>query len=231
MQPICRLSLLCFLLGLPVWAAPAGTPDTSSDLSQFSRDTLLSCFSKFAPCETDSWSLAEELKSRGDTAALFERYWRTKDQAIRAGIEKVAYREDSPAARTFLRQVVTRQMDDGEGLYYPLNNIAKHCEETGLRALATGRYRDQGSSQYETSLRLFGRCTYRPAIPYLVDTALFDASLNVIDGAEDSLRKLYPQAPTNFPDLASMRRYFCAQAKAERIRVSCTAKALPSRQE
>ena len=228
MRQIYRSLVAYCLFECHLWAAQSAASLSGPDLSGFSRSTLISCFSNFTPCESDSWSIADELKKRGHTAALFESYWKVMNPAARAGIEKVAYREDSPEARKFLRQVVARQINDGEDLYYPFNDLAKHCEEAGLQALATGRYRNQGSLQYATSLRLFGMCGYRPAIPYLVNTALSDASLNVIDAAEDSLRKLYPKAPSNFPDLASMQRYFCAQAKEEGFEVRCAAKIPPA---
>ena len=92
-----------------------------------------------------------------------------------------------------------------------------------LKELSSGRYRGEGSLQYETSVELFGKCRFRPAIPYLVDTAVHDASLNIVGAADHSLHALYPDGPKDFDKLDEMQRYFCGRAKQEGFKVRCKA--------
>ena len=158
-----------------------------------------------------------------ELASLIPRYWQTRDRILRAGIEKVAYRLDSRESLEFMKRVAASKPDDGEDLYFPLNYLAKRCVGTGLEALATGRFRNQGSLQYATSVELFGKCGYRPGIPYLVEEALRDASLNIVIAAGNSLRALYPQSPASFDDIGAMQQYYCGQAAAEGFRVRCGA--------
>jgi hypothetical protein len=208
-----------------VWLASAAWAAAPQEdgLAKFPPRVLISCFQNLKPCYADAWSIAEELVKRGGIGPLTGLYWRTKDRVVRAGIEKVAYRQDTPEALDFMRRVVAARVDDGEGRYYPLNYLAKRCEEVGLRALATGEFRSQGGQQWATSVELFGTCGYRAAIPYLVDEALGDASLNVVDAAQHSLRKLYPDSPAEFESVAAMQRYYCGRAAREGWKVKCGA--------
>ncbi|HKE22376.1 MAG TPA: hypothetical protein VKB88_08300 [Bryobacteraceae bacterium] len=195
-----------------------------ADLQKFSSPVLVSCFGNLRPCFADAWSIAEELVKRGGIHSLAGVYWRSKDRAVRAGIEKVAYRQDSQEALDFMRRVVAAKVDDGEDRYYPLNYLAKRCEREGLKAIATGQFRSQGSMQYASSIELFGACGYRAAIPHLVEEALWDASLNVVEAAQNSLQKLYPGSPADFRSLAAMQQYYCEQAVAEGFRLNCKSK-------
>ena len=115
---------------------------------------------------------------------------------------------------------ITRKDDQ----YWAVNYLAKKCHPAGLKLLTTGRYRRLGSLQYQTSVELFGKCLYRPAIPYLVDTAVYDWSFNISIAADHSLHALYPDAPKNFDRLEQMQHYFCARAKNEGFKVRCKTK-------
>ena len=141
------------------------------------------------------------------------------------------YERRIPAASTYppsLRsktwgypKVLDHRRDDGEDLYWPINYLAKKCDPDSLRELGTGRFRNQGCIQYETSVKLFGKCKYSPAIPYLVETALHDICGNIIDSAEESLHTIYPRGPRRFENLKLMQEYYCAQAKKDGFTVHC----------
>jgi hypothetical protein len=189
-------------------------------LPKLPTQLLVECFDDWKICgvgegQASGWPISDELARRGDPHDLLERYWKEPKWAIRSGIEDVAYHFDSPEVTSFMRKVLADRLDDGEDWYWPINYLAKKCDQTALKELATGRYRNQGSMQYETSVKLFGKCQYRAAIPYLVDTAVYDFSLNIVAAADRSLHALYPDGPKDFDRLEAMQTYFCSRAKEE----------------
>jgi hypothetical protein len=187
---------------------------------------LLACFDDWRICGTgedraSGWPISDELARRGNIHQLLVQYWSEPKWTIRDGIEHVAYHFDTPEVTAFMRKVLTQRMDDGEDLYWPISYLAKKCDPDALRELAAGRYRNQGCMQYETSVKLFGECKYRPAVPYLVETALHDFCGNIIDSAEESLHTIFPQSPNDFDDLKQMQKYYCSLAKKEGFTVRC----------
>ncbi len=218
------LRLLLFLASALFVDAATAQRCEAQDLRKFSSKVLISCFTSLKPCFADQWMIADELARRGSTDSIFALYWKTKDEALRAGIEKIAYRRSDEAALAFMRKVLQTGLDDGQELYVPLNYLAKSCLDIGLKALATGKFRNQGSLQYATSIELLGTCHYRASIPYLVDEALWDASLNIVAAAQNSLIKLFPDAPSDFSDLGSMQRYYCHRASSAGYNVQCAAR-------
>lgn len=220
-----RGGILACILGIVSIAAarqPAARP-RPSPLAKMSTQELVNCFADSTVCGANNWDVADVLAKRDVLRSLIARYWREKNPEIRSGIEKVAYRKNSPVATKFMKKVVTSRIDDGEDLYYPINYLAKQCDSGALRQLATGRFRFEGSLQYQTSVELFGKCEYKPAIPYLVDTALKDVSLNVVVAAVDSLHKLFPGSPKEFKTLKAVQEYFCNRAFTKGYQVSCKA--------
>jgi hypothetical protein len=198
-------------------------------LPKLSSDQLVACFDDWKICGTgedqaSGWPISDELAHRGHIHELLVRYWTEPKWTIRDGIEHVAYHFDTPEITEFMRRVVAEQVYDGEDRYWPVNYLAKKCDAVALHELNGGGYRNQGGMQYEHSVALFGKCKYRPAIPYLVDTAVYDMSLNVVDAADQSLHALYPGSPKEFHSLDSMQKYYCSRAKQEGLRVNCTEK-------
>src|SRR4029077_10483942 len=125
------------------------------------------------------------------------------------------YHFHTPEVASFMKRVLSERIEDGEDLYWPVNYLAKIGDSAALKELSTGRYRGQGCMQYETSVRLFGKWRYRPAIPYLVETALHDACLNIVDAAQKSLHAMYADSPKDFNTLEDMQHYFCGRAQAD----------------
>jgi hypothetical protein len=195
-------------------------------LPELTNEQLLECFDDGSPCgvweDRTGWPISDELARRGSPHELLVRYWIEHKWTIRSGIEHVAYHFDGPEVTSFMRSVLAKRMKDGEDLYWPVNYLAKQCDPTALRQLSTGRYRNEGSLQYQTSVELFGECKYRPAIPYLVQTAVYDFSLNIVIAADDSLHSLYPDGPKDFDKLENMQRYYCGRARNEGFSLRCT---------
>lgn len=203
--------------------------ELASRLPSITTEELVSCFDDFNICgladsDHTGWPISDEIARRGDPRDLLVRYWSERKGTIRAGIEDVAYHFDTPEVTAFMRRIMFERRTGKDDHYWAVNYLAKKCDEDALKHLSSGRYRGLGSLQYETSVELFGKCHYRPAIPYLVDTAVFDASFNITIAADHSLHALYPDGPKDFDRLEKMQHYFCARAKAEGFKVRCSSK-------
>lgn len=225
------VAVFCFLILLSGSSTAQSTSGYDEpDLSKFTREQLVACFADYQIClaaddSASGWQISDELAKRGNPHDLLVRYWHERKWLIRSGIEDLAYHFDTPEITAFMQRIVAERVYDREDRYWPVNYIAKKCDQRGLKELSTGRYRNQGSMQYQTSVELFGKCGYRPAIPYLVDSALYDFSLNIVDAADDSLHALYPDAPrdSDFKNPKQVQHYFCGRAKQEGFRVHCKA--------
>ena len=195
-------------------------------LGEYTTDQILACYDDWKICgvgesRPTGWPISDYLASRSDPHDLLVRYWKEPKRIIRNGIERVAYHFDTPEVTEFMRRVVRERRYDGEDLYWPANYLAKKCDPLSLAWLRTGRGRNQGGMQYETTLELFGKCGYRPAIPLLIE-GLDDFSGNVVSGAEDSLDTLYPDHPKDLNWLPEIQTYYCLRAKQEGFNVHCS---------
>lgn len=215
------VGIAVILLALITYSVRAQDKVSKPNLKKFSTGQILSCFDDWKVCEKGDWDIADELLKRNVVHELLDLYWKEPRFMVRNGIEKVAYQVNSGEVTVFMRRIVVEKVDDGEDDYFPVNYMAKKCYPQALGELSTGKYRNQGSMQYESSVELLGKCKYRPAIPYLVGTALHDFSFNIIEGADHSLHKLYPDSPKDFDDLATMQRYYCDRAHKEGFKVKC----------
>jgi hypothetical protein len=220
------LSTILLVLTSAPCKSQSRSKSDSPDLRNFSSDELAACFDDWKICgvgegQASGWSISDELARRGKMHELLVRYWKEPKGAIRDGIEHVAYHFDNGEVISFMQRVMSEQIKNGEKGYWPINYLAKRCDTTALKELSSGRYRGEGSLQYETSVELFGKCRYRPAIPYLVNTAVHDASFNIVIAADHSLHALYSDGPKDFDKLEEMQRYFCSRAKQEGFKVRC----------
>lgn len=188
-------------------------------LPQFSTEQLLACFDDWKICGlgegmADGWPISDELAKRGNLQEVLDHYWKVDKWTIREGIEHVAYHFDNPQVTAFMKRAMDAHPKNKDD-YWPVNYLAKKCDVTALKKLSSGRYRNEGCSQYSTSVELFGKCQYRPAIPYLVQDAINDACFNVVESAEVSLHALYPDSPKTFDQLDAMQQYFTRRAQRE----------------
>jgi hypothetical protein len=219
LRAACWLAFM--LLAVTISAQTSNDVSPKQCLRTLSLDKLVACFDDWKICQQGDWDIANEIVRRGAVSQVLRQYWNEPKFMARNGIEKAAYQVDSPEVTEFMRRIVAEKIEDGEDDYFPVNYLAKQCDPQALEKLSTGVYRDQGSLQYQTSVELFGKCKFHPAIPYLVGTALHDMSFNIVAAAEDSLHKLYPDAPKNFRQLADMQKYFCDRAHQEGFKVKC----------
>jgi hypothetical protein len=202
------------------------TQELIDRLPRFSTNTLVACFANWKICgamdsSATGWPLSDEIAKRGNPRALLERYWTEQNSATRTGIIHVAYHFRSPQIAAFMRRVLTENKAEAEELYWPAFYLAKRCDPDGLRWLSSRNGRDLGCIQFTGTVKVFGKCNYRPAIPYLVENSMHDACLNIVGDAEESLEMLYPNHPKHFLSLTTEQNYYCSRAIKEGFKVIC----------
>ena len=121
-----------------------------------------------------------------------------------------------------MKKVLAAGHGDEGDLYWPANYLAKRCDPSGLKWLSTRQGRPEGCMQFSSTVALFGKCHYRPAIPYLIANSLDDACLNIVDAAEMDLRAMYPHSPTDFRSIETMRKYYCRRALRDGFKLDCS---------
>jgi hypothetical protein len=208
--------------------AHAISEELSRRIPEMTTDQLVACFANWHICgtregEVTGLPISDEIARRGNPVPLMVSYWKVQSPAIRAGIEHVAAHFDIPQALTFMQEVFAKRMDDGEDLYFPANYLARRrCDPDALKLLSSGKSRSQGCVQFESTVKIFGECKYRPAIPYLVDSALSDLCENIVDSAAEDLRRFYPKGPQTFDGPEDAQKFYCGAAKKEGFAVTCT---------
>jgi hypothetical protein len=198
--------------------------ELSTRIRQFSTGQLLACFAEWKICGADSYSLTAEVVRRGHREKLMLRYWNEPNSAIQAGILQALYDFHSPEVTAFMKKVLAIQKGPDEELYWSANYLAKQCDPAALHWLSDRKERSQSCMQYTGTVALFGKCQYRPAIPYLIRYSLNDACLNIVDAAEVDLRAMYSHSPKEFNSIENMQKYYCGRAKQEGLDVHCSSK-------
>jgi len=184
------------------------------------RAELLKRLSDGQECGEDCrWDIADALGKSKNKTFLLTAFQTAESSDEKLGIIYVLYRIDDPEVEAFFKKLVVEKYDDGEELYYPLNYLAKRCNADALRVLSgdgKGGYKGYpGCMQWGTTVELFGKCKYRPAIPYLVDS-IQAACMNIGIAAVEDLQKMYPGSP-NFKhySLEQIEQYFRKRVAAE----------------
>lgn len=166
------------------------------------------------------WEVADTLGKPGNERFLLTAFEMAKSGGEKLGIIYALYRIDDAKVESFFKQLMVEKYDDGEELYYPLNYLAKRCNPDALRILSgdgRGGYGGYpGCMQWGTTVELFGKCKYKPAIPYLIDSVTA-ACLNIGYAAINDLRTMYPDSP-DFKgySLEKIQQYFQQRAAADR---------------
>jgi len=202
--------------------------ELSKRLSGMSTADLVHCFSDWKICGAGEWDVEAELEKRHETDSLIHKYGFDSDPLVRGGIELVAYRSKSTTAASYLRRVFQEKLDDGDHLYWPAMYLGKSCDQHALAYLNPGIHSKSiadnfsvSSLMFSDTVALFGKCHYRPAIPYMAQIGMFAASLNLVDAADTSLRKLYPGAPKRFSSLDLQQKYWCNRVKQSGFEIHC----------
>lgn len=198
-------------------------------LPELSTDQLVACFADWKICGVENdletgFAVSAEVARRGNPDALLDRYWTEPNPDIRYGMVHVAYHFHSKKAIAFIQKILAAGQGDEDTLYWPASYLAKRCDPGGLKWLSERQGRPEGCIVFTGTVRAFGKCQYRPAIPYLIENSLRDACLNIVDDAEYSLEKLYPDQPAKFDSLEAEQKYYCHRALQEGFKVECSTK-------
>jgi hypothetical protein len=210
------------LLLLVTWGAAAQRRggSKSANLRQKTRSELVECFSAADNCGAQNpWEIADALGKPKNESFLLSAFPRRKNADQRLGIIHSLYRINDPEVAAFFKKLVRERFDDGEELYYPLNYLAKRCDPEALRELSgNGRVAYKGYPgclQWATTVKLFGQCNYRPAIPFLIGS-INAACMNIGIAAVESLEKMYPRSPSfDKYSIDEIQRYFERRAASE----------------
>jgi hypothetical protein len=200
-----------------------------SRLPAFTTEQLLRCFADWEICGAIDSSatgspIAEEIARRGDPHPLLATYRTEQNRNVRAGLVEIANHFHTPEISEFMEQVLAEHKVDSDVLFLAADYLADQCNPLGLRWLSSRKGRDLACIQFAGTVKVFGKCHYRPAIPYLVTYSLKDACLNIVDDAGESLEALYPDHPAKFDSPEAEQKYYCTRARKEGYRVSCSAK-------
>jgi hypothetical protein len=198
--------------------------ELATRLPHFSTSQLLECFYEWRICGADTYSLTDEIVKRGHPNQLIQRYRKEVNPSIQAGILQAVYHFHSDEVTAFMREALAERKGDDETLYWPANYLTKQCDPDALQWLSTRKGRSQSCMQFTGTVTLFGKCHYRPAIPYLITYSLNDACLNIVGEAETDLRAMYPKSPKEFRSIDDMQKYYCGRAKQEGFRLHCGSK-------
>lgn len=197
-------------------------------LPDLSTERLIACFADWKVCGVgddleSGFAVSAEVARRGNPDALLDRYWTEPNPDVRYSIVQVAYHSKSKRAIAFMQKVLAAKNGDEDALYWPASYLAKRCDPDGLKWLGTRIGRPEGCIIFAPTVRYFGKCRYRPAIPYLIENFLDDACLNIVDAAANDLSKLYPDSPKSFDSLKEVQKYYCGRAQQEGFKVDCRA--------
>lgn len=158
--------------------------------------------------------IEEELIRRAPIVELIEAFRKTRDATQRANLLSIMYQLDDDAVANALKKCTTE--DVTAEAYYCLNYLAKRGERQALLTLNRhfGQY-PVPSTQWATTIKLFGHFKIREATWNLLEL-VDSASLNLADAAIDSLKEMYPGAPSNFKNYEDAKEKLTLYLKREK---------------
>jgi hypothetical protein len=174
---------------------------TPPDWHTFSNRKLLQCGVQ-GICGTYSrYEIGDELLRRKATDFLIKTYPKT-DAATRDFIVEVLSRKHSERVTIFLRSVAYSKPRDAvayDPVWWPLQYLSEECEPEAMnRLLGKQNYQDftpVACMFWQDTMRQFGKCRYKPAIPRLIQVARGGyACLDIPRAALDSLDVFFPHA-------------------------------------
>jgi hypothetical protein len=201
-------SLFSIILSLLVLVSlsPAQTvPDFDDILKRMSDQQLIECLrDKPTTCpipnqDRDLGWIAGTLGQRRHPDALISTYT-TADQYQRYYLVRALSMINKPKVTEFMRSIAFVNLPEGQDnddVFFPLDYLARHCDERALARLNRRVNFDNsfpmGCIYFAPTVAAFGRCNYRAAAPNLV-LALNAACLNITGAAEEGLQKFFPGA-------------------------------------
>jgi hypothetical protein len=161
---------------------------------------ILDCFKKsnVSNCRISEFDAAEVLAKRGRTQFLIAAY--EKGDVSQRGILAIALSKiKKPEVLAFVQKIAFENLTnapDGEPRWYLLEYLAERCDQEALARLNREQnWKDSypiGCMWWTGTVRQFGKCQYRAAIPHLIQYTNTVACLNISDAAVKSLSDLFP---------------------------------------
>ncbi len=202
LKPVLKIAVISVLVSAGIALSPVvGAQQSEDSLRGKSAQQILNCAkNKACNSQYDYFSLADALSKPRNVPFLIHLY--PKADAYEKQIIVLAlYPLKGPRVLAFMRGIAfenlkPNQPDYAPG-YYPLQYLAKRCDGRALARLSRSANIEKGypiaCMQWQYTVKTFGNCEYRPAIPYLIE-ALDTACLNIDDNAFEALKKLLPGA-------------------------------------
>jgi len=194
-----RISPLFLLAALVVPLSKA--QDSDRTLRGMSVHQVLAC-AKDQKCRLhyEEWELADAISRHQNITALIDAY-QGADEGQREIIVLALYSLRDLRVEAFMRTIAFRGLKphepDYEPQWYPLQYLARVCDGRALARLSRPENIREaypvGCILWQDTVKAFGDCNYRPAVPYLID-ALDTACLNINDNALQALKKFFPGA-------------------------------------
>lgn len=151
-------------------------------------------------CQYDFFDLADALRKKFNAKQLIALYPHQADQAQKIIVIALVNNKSDSVVALMHRAGFTGLkpgMTDEDNHYFALQYLADRCDPDALRELnRPANFADSypvGCMFWQDTLKDFGKCNYRPAIPNLA-RSLNSACLNNTQAAEDSLRHLMPKS-------------------------------------
>jgi hypothetical protein len=183
---------------VPQLCAPQAD-DTEDALRGMSAREILNC-AKDEKCKAhdDRFELAQALSMRKNIPLLMSAY-EGAGSYEREVIVIALFRLRESRVEAFMRGIAFRDLKphepDYDPYWYPLQYLARACDGRALARLSRPenimKAYPIGCMWWQDSVRAFGDCNYRAAIPYLIE-ALDTACVNIGDNASKALKKFLP---------------------------------------
>lgn len=193
-------------LGLPIFivvgvflATGTVASDRDTTLRGKSVNDVLACAKdKLCASQHSKWELEAAMSERKNIPALIDAYKSANDDQRAIIVMALCNRRDS-RVETFMRRIAFKDVKphepDSEPQWYPLQNLARACDQSALGRLSRPENimtaYPVGCIMWQDTVKAFGDCDYRPAIPYLIE-ALNTACVNIDDNAAAALEKFLP---------------------------------------
>jgi hypothetical protein len=183
------------LLLIPV----AGAQQPNDALRGMSARQILNCAKdEKCPSHDDTLWLGKALSRRKNIPLLIDAYARA-NRGQKEVIVIALFSLNDPRVEDFMRSIAFKGLrphePDHDPYWYPLQYLARTCDERALARLSRPENIMKGypigCMWWQDTVKAFGDCNYRPAIPYLIE-ALGCACLNIDDNALRALKKFLP---------------------------------------
>jgi hypothetical protein len=200
MRPVLRNAAISALVS--AWMAlnlGLGAQQPGDALRGKSAQQILDC-ARDEACKSqyDQFLLADALSKPGNISLLIGSYPKADDY-VKGVIVMALFSLRGPKVETFMRGIAFKDLKPHRPDYapgwYPLQYLARGCNGQALARLSRPENITKGypiaCMQWQETVKAFGDCKYRPAIPYLIE-ALSTACLNIDSNASEALKKLLP---------------------------------------